>query len=161
MPRQPTEHPAPQAPGATDSSARPAEVVLACALTWVFAGLALVVMAASMVVLATSPGLVFDELHRQNPDLAAQGVSDATLRTMTFVVGGVVIVWSLAALVVAVLAFRRVRWARPALVVSASASLALLLLATLGQVLLVVPLAASVVTLALLVRPDVRAWYDR
>jgi len=161
MPRQPTEHPAPQAPGATDSSARPAEVALACALTWVFAGLALVVMAASMVVLATSPGLVFDELHRQNPDLASQGVSDATLRTMTFVVGGVVIAWSLAALVVAVLAFRRVGWARTVLVVSASASLALLLLATLGQVLLVVPLAASVVTLALLVRPDVRAWYDR
>lgn len=161
MPRRPTEQAAPQAPGVIDPTARPAEVTLACTLTWVFAGLALVVMAASMVVLATSPGLVFDELHRQNPDLASQGVSDATLRTMTFVVGGVVIVWSLAALVVAVLAFRRVRWARTALVASASASLALLLLATLGQVLLVVPLAASVVTLALLVRPDVRAWYDR
>jgi len=161
IPRRPTEQAGPQAPGATDTSARPTEITLACALTWVFAGLALVVMAASMVVLATSPGLVFDELHRQNPDLASQGVSDATLRTMTFVVGGVVIAWSLAALVVAVLAFRRVGWARTALVVSASASLALLLLATLGQVLLVVPLAASVVTLALLVRPDVRAWYDR
>ena len=161
MPRHPAEHAAPQAPGATPTSTRPTEVVLACALTWVFAGLTLVVMAASMVVLATSPGLVFDELHRQNPDLASQGVSDATLRTATFVIGGIVTAWSLAAVVVAVLAFRRVGWARTALVVSAAGSLALLLFATLGQVFLVVPLAASVVTLALLVRPDVRAWYDR
>ena len=114
--------------------ARPAEVALACALTWVFAGLALVVMAASMVVLATSPGLVFDELHRQNPDLASQGVSDATLRTMTFVVGGIVIAWSLAALVVAVLAFRGCVGPGPRSWSPASASLALLLLATLGQV---------------------------
>jgi len=167
LPTQPSTQPPPAwgvaqpARPVGDPAVRPPGVVWACLLTWVFAGLALLVMGLSITMLATSPGLVFDELHRQNPDLASQGVSDATLRTMTFVVGGVVIAWSLAALVVAVLALRRVVWARTALVVSASASLALLLLATLGQVLLVVPLAASVVTLALLVRPDVRAWYDR
>jgi len=139
---------------------RPAGVAWACALTWVFAGLTLLVMGASIAVLATSPDLVFEELHRQNPDLAATGVSDATLRTATFVIGGVVSLWSLAALVAAVLAFRRVRWARAALAVSAAGSVACCLFATLGQFLLVVPLAASVVTLAMLVRPEVRAWYD-
>jgi hypothetical protein len=144
----------------TDPSVRPPAVVWACALTWVFAGLALVVMVASIAVLATSPDLVFEELHRQNPDLAAQGISDGMLRTATFVVGGVVALWSLAALVLAGLVFRGVNWARVALVVSASGSVACCLLATISQVLLVVPLVASVVTLALLVRPDVRAWFD-
>ncbi len=144
-----------------DPSARPAAVVWACALTWVFAGLALLVMAVSIAVLAASPDLVFEELHRQNPDLAAQGVSDGTLRTISFVVGGVVALWSLAALALAGLVFRGVNWARVALVVSASGSVACCLLATISQVLLIVPLAASVVTLALLVRPDVRAWFDR
>ena len=158
------DHPAagPALPLATgvDASARPSAVAWACVLTWLFAGLALVVMVTSIAVLASSPGLVFDELHRQNPDLASQGVSDATLRKATFVIGGIVVAWSLVALVVAGLAFRRVRWARGALVVSASVSVACCLLATVSQVLFMVPLAASVVTLALMVRPDVRAWYD-
>ena len=141
-------------------TSRPSGVVWACALTWVFAGFTLLVMGASIAVLATSPDVVFEELHRQNPDLASTGVSDATLRTATFVIGGVVALWSLAALAAAVLAFRRVRWGRAALVVSAAGSVACCLFAALGQLLLVVPLAASVVTLALLVRPEVRAWYD-
>ncbi|MFC4784445.1 hypothetical protein ACT8ZV_08225 [Nocardioides sp. MAHUQ-72] len=143
-----------------DPTVRPAAVSWACVLTWVCAGLTLLAMAASMALLAASPDLVFEELHRQNPDLAAQGLSDDTLRTATFAVGGVVVVWSLAAMVLAGLAFRRVGWARLSLVGSASASAVCLLLATLGQFLLVLPLAASVVTLALLVRPDVRAWFD-
>ena len=150
----------PVAPVVAAPTTRPSAVVWACALTWVFAGLALLVMVASIAVLATSPGLVFDEVHRQNPDFAAAGVSDATLRNATFVLGGIVAVWSLAAIVLAVLTFRGVNGARIALVVSASMSAACCLLVTLGQFLLVVPLAASVVTLALLVRPDVKAWYD-
>jgi len=158
---QPAAGPALPAQVGAEPSARPSAVAWACVLTWLFAGLALVVMVASIAVLASSPGLVFDELHRQNPDLASQGVSDATLRTATFVVGGIVVAWSLFALVVAGLAFRRVRWARVALVVSASVSVACCLLAIVSQVLFMVPLAASVVTLALMVRPDVRAWYDR
>ncbi|GAA2138975.1 hypothetical protein GCM10009844_07390 [Nocardioides koreensis] len=148
-------------PAEADPTVRPQAVVWACVLTWLFAGLALVVMAASIAVLAASPDLVFDELHKQNPDLASQGVSDATLRTITFVVGGVVAAWSLAALVLAGLAFRRVGWARVALVVSASGAVVCLLLATVSQPLLIIPLAASVVTLALMVRPEVRAWFDR
>ena len=152
---QVSKHAQTTAGGRTDGS------VSACVLTWLFAGLVLVVMAASIAVLAASPGLVFDELHRQNPDLASQGISDATLRTITFVVGGVVAAWSLAALVVAGLAFRRVGRARAALVVSASGAVVCLLLATVSQPLLIIPLAASVVTLALMVRPEVRAWYDR
>lgn len=139
---------------------RPSAVVWACALTWVFATLAVAVMASSIAVLAANPDLVFDELRNQNPELVRQGLSDDLIIRLTYVMGGVVIVWSLLAILFSALTFQRVSWARVALVVSASASAGLCLVGTLGQVLLVLPLAASVVTLSLLVRPDVRAWFD-
>ena len=146
---------------ATDPAVRPPALTWACGLTWVFAGLAALLMGSSVVLLATSPGLVFDELHRQDPQLAQAGLTDDVLRTATFVVGGVFVVWSLAAVAVAVLAYRRVGWARTALVVCTATSAVVCLLASAGQFVMVVPLAASVVTLVLLVRPDVRAWFDR
>lgn len=139
---------------------RPSAVVWACALTWIFATLAVAVMASSIAVLAANPDLVFDELRNQNPELVRQGLSDDGIVRLTYVMGGVVIVWSLLAILFSALTFHRVSWARVALVVSASASAGLCLVGTLGQVLLVLPLAASVVTLSLLVRPDVRAWFD-
>jgi hypothetical protein len=147
----------PYAPGA---GVRPTAVAWACALTWVFAGLAVVVMAASIAVLVASPDLVFDEVRRQNPDLAAQGVSDHLVVQLTYVLGAVIILWSLAAMVLAGLAFRGVAWARVPLVVSASLATGLCLVAAISQFLMVLPLAACVVALSLLVRPDVRAWFD-
>lgn len=146
---------------ATDPAVRPPALSWACGLTWAFAGLTALLMGSSMALLATSPGLVFDELHRQDPQLAEAGLSDDVLRTATFVVGGVLVVWSLAAIVIAVLAYRRVGWARVALVVSAATSAGCCLLASVGQFVMLLPLAASVVALVLLVRPDVRAWFDR
>lgn len=141
---------------------RPGAVTWACVLTWAFASLAVVVMGASVAVLAASPDLVFDELRRQRPDLADQGVSDQLIVKVTYVMCAVLIVWSLVAIALASLAFRRVPWARMALVVSASVLAGLCLVtAALGQFVMVVPLAVSVVTLALLVRPDVRAWFTR
>ena len=146
---------------ATDPDVRPPALAWACGLTWVFAGLTVVLMCSSIALLATDPGLVFDELHRQDPQLAAAGLTDDVLRTASFVVGGLLVAWSLAALVLGVLAWRRVRWARVALLVSAAASAVGCLLASVGQFVMLLPLTASVVTLVLLVRPDVRAWFDR
>ncbi|MCW2792818.1 MAG: hypothetical protein JWO76_1916 [Nocardioides sp.] len=140
-------------------SARPPAVIWACLMTWACAGLAVVLMGASIAVLAGNPDLVLDELRRQNPDLAAQGVTDTMVLNVTFVLGGIIVAWSLAAVALAVLTFRRVNWARIALVVSAALAAVLCLLATITQVLMALPLAACVVTLALLVRPDIRAWF--
>ncbi len=118
-------------------------------------------MLVSVVALVADSGLVLDELNRQNPELAAQGVTEQLLRTVTYVMAAVVVIWSTAAILLAALVWRRSDRARRVLVVSASAAAVCLLLATLGQFLLVLPLAACVVTLALLVRPDVRAWFTR
>jgi hypothetical protein len=132
----------------SDPGARPPAVLWASVLTWVCTALAVLVMASSIAVLAADPGFVFDELRRQNPDFDNQAVSEQTLTTATYILGGAVIAWSLGAALLAVLVFRRVGWARVALVISAA------------QIFLALPLAASVVTLALLIRPDVRAWFD-
>ena len=145
---------------ATDPTIRPPAVVWAAVLTWMCTTLAVLVMASSIAILIADPTFVFDELRRQNPDLVDQGVSERALINATYVLGGVVILWSLAAALLAALVFRRVRWARTPLVVSAAVSAGLLLVAALVQPLLALPLAACVVVLALLIRPDVRAWFD-
>ena len=143
----------------SDPGGRPTAVLWASMLTWVCTGLAVLVMASSIAVLVADPAFVFEELQRQNPSFRDQGVSDQALKTATFILSGVVIVWSLAAALLAVLVFRRVAWARVGLLVSAALAACLLLVCTFVQLFLVLPLAASVVTLALLNRPDVRAWF--
>lgn len=141
---------------------RPRPVLWACVLTWVFSAVTAVAMAASAVAIALEPDLMFDELHRQNPELAEQGVSDAMIAAATYVTAGVVVLWCLAAIVLAVLVLRGTGWARIALVVSAAACAVLSLVGTLvGGFLLVFTVAAGATTAALLLRPDVRSWFDR
>jgi hypothetical protein len=144
-----------------DSAARPPAVVWACVLTWVSTALAVLVMASSIAILAADPTFVFEELKRQNPEFTQQGVSEQALITATYILGGVVIVWSLAAALLAALVFRRTGWARVPLLVSAAISAGLLLVGALVQPILAVPLAACVVVFILLLRPDVRAWFHR
>jgi hypothetical protein len=138
---------------------RPGAVVAACVLTWVFASLAALLMSASALVVAASPDLVLDEVHRQNPELAEQGVTGSMLQAATYVTAGVVAVWSLVAILLAVLAFRRSRWARVALLVSSAAAAVACLVASLGSLLMVVPVFACVATFSLLLKPEVRAWF--
>jgi hypothetical protein len=144
----------------TSSSQRPLAVVWACVLTWVFCGLTAAGMAIAATAIAVRPEQMFAEMHRQNPELAAQGVSDHLLATATYVMTGLIVLWCLGAAVLAVLVFRRVDWARIVLIVSASVCAALCLLGTaIGAFLLLFPLVAAVVTIALLVRPDTRPWF--
>lgn len=140
-------------------AARPTPLVVAAVLTWIFSGLALVSTLAAVAVLATNADPVLEELHRQQPDLAAQGVTDELLVNATYAMAGVVALWTVTAMVLAGLAFAGVRWARTALLVCLGGTGATLLLMVLvGQLLLLAPLAAVVLAGALLVRPDVRAW---
>lgn len=138
---------------------RPSAVVRACVLTWLCAALGAVVMVVGAVALAVEPDRLLDEVHRQNPELAAQGVSDGMLLGVAYALVAGLVLWCLAAAVLAALVFRRLEWARIALVVSAAAAAVLCLLGTLlGAFVLVLPLAGSAAALALLVRPEVRAW---
>ncbi|HEU5036756.1 MAG TPA: hypothetical protein VFT70_07120 [Nocardioides sp.] len=140
---------------------RPAGVAIACVLTWISTGLTALGMVATGVLLAVQPDALLDEVHRQNPELEAQGVSDDLLVGVTFAMIAGIVLWCVSAAVLAILVFRRVEWARIVLVISASTAAALSLIGTaIGAFLLALTLIASVATLALLLRPEVRAWFS-
>lgn len=153
--------PGPWTPQGVPSERRPGAVLAACLITWILSGLTLVMMGLSVVVLAVAPDLVWDELLKQNPDLTEQGVTRAALGTATFVTAAVAAVWALAAIALAVLVYRRVGWARVALSISAVAAGVVCVLASIGALVMVVPAIACGTALSLLVRPDVRGWFER
>lgn len=156
----PAQAPA-RTPTPTAAAPRPGAVVWACVLTWVFSAVAALGMVASAIAIGVDQDLL-DEVYRQNPDLRDQGVTDGVLTAATYVMAGLIVLWCLAAIVVAVLVWRRVGWARIVLIVSASVCVGVSLLGTvLGAFLLVAPLVAGAATIALLVRTDVRPWFDR
>jgi hypothetical protein len=139
---------------------RPRAVTAACVLTWVASGFVALLMGATGVLLAADREFVLQRAHEQNPELRAQGVSDGLLVAATFAMLAAVVLWCVAAAVVAVLVLRGVEWARILLVISAALSAALSLIATVvGALPLVLTLAASTAALALLVRADVRPFF--
>lgn len=138
--------------------ARPDSVLWACILTWVFSGAAGLAMAALALVVAASPEMFFDELRRQDPELARNGLTDQALTTAIYVTAGITVVWSAVATTLAVLLFRRVSWARLALAACVAGAGAVCLLAATGSLVMLAPLAGCVVTFSLLLRRDVRAW---
>ena len=155
--------PAPAAPATRPRvESRPSGVTVACVLTWIACGLTTLGMIATAVLLAMDPDTLLDEVHRQNPEIEAEGVTDNLLVGVTFAMIGAIILWCLSASALAILVFRRVEWARIVLVVSTSTAAALSLIGTaIGAFLLALTLVASVVTLALLLRPEARAWFSR
>lgn len=165
----PTSTPGQASPTATLTSApplsagtrpRPEAATLAIALTVIVASLVGMVALLSVVMLALNPDLLLGELHRQNPEFAQQGYSDATLKTMGLVSGGVVVIWSAVAVLLAGFAAARRRWAARALMVCAVLCAAFCLLAAIGSIVTIVPAVCAVVTVVKLRRPEVRAWYD-
>lgn len=139
--------------------ARPRPLGWACALTWLFSALSALALASSIAVLAASPDVVLDKMHEQNPDLASQGVSDHLILVVAYVTCGLFVLWCVLAAVLAVLAFRRTRWAYYGLLVSTAAVAVLCLIGVIGSLVVLVPLLAAVAVVACLARPEVRDWF--
>ncbi|MEP9363355.1 hypothetical protein ABLE68_10345 [Nocardioides sp. CN2-186] len=141
---------------------RPPAVVWACVLTWILCGLVAFGVVVSAITIALDPEVILDEVHRQNPDLAARGVTDSMLEVATYVMAAGIVLWCVGAAAMAVLVYRRVAWARIVLIVSASVAAGLSLIGTaVGGFALVFPLVGGAVTIALLLRRDSRPWFDR
>lgn len=138
---------------------RPGPVAAACVLTWVLCGLAVVATLTSVLVLVSAPHTVLDQLHEQNPDLADQGITDGVIKAATYVTVAVLVPWCLAAMVFAGAAFRGARWGAVALLISALVAAALCLVAAIANAVALLPLTGCLVTVALLLRPEVRAWF--
>ncbi len=137
---------------------RPDSVLWACILTWVFSGLAGLTMAALALVIVASPETFFDELRQRDPDFDTQGFSDGVLANLIYVTAAVTVVWSSVATILAILLFNRVSWARVGLVSCAAGAGAVCLVTAVGSLVMVAPLLGCGVTIALLLRREVRAW---
>ena len=145
----------------TPASTRPSTVIWACALTWLFAGLGAITMVVGLAYLAVSPDSLIADMRAQNPELAEAGLTDRMILAVAFVTGGALIVWALAAIVLAFLLYRGVSWARVVLLVSTGGALGLLALGALSQLVLMVPFLAAAMTMTLLLRPETAAWTRR
>jgi hypothetical protein len=161
-PTAPPLHPTPYAAGPAPHSARvgrrPGAVRWACVVTWSFSTCAALLFAATIVSMVADSQPLIDELQRQDPDLAARGMSDGELEAVLYAVSAGMLVWAAAAIVLAVLVWRRVRWAAIALRISAGAAAALSVIGVVSSLAFAVPVAACAAVLALLLRPEARAW---
>ncbi|MCY7394850.1 MAG: hypothetical protein LH468_01655, partial [Nocardioides sp.] len=136
---------------------RPATLVWACVVTWIFTGLAAALMSMVALALVAVPDL-YEEVSRQTPELAEQGITEAQVVTTAVVSTVVVLAWSALATFFAVQLWRRRSWAPVALLASAAAAGLLSVLGALASALLVVPLAACAAVVVLLCRAEVRWW---
>jgi hypothetical protein len=149
-------------PGAGASPApRPRTVVAACVITWVCCAFAVLLSILLVGVLAADADGLFAEMQRQNPDLADDGVSDATLRSATWVTAAICLFWALLSGALAVLAFQRRRWAAVALAVSAGVVALFCLVGSVFSPPLAVPGLLAAATVGLLLQPSAQRWLAR
>ena len=140
---------------------RPTAVIVACAVTWACCAFtALLSLLLVGVLVADADGL-FAEMYRQNPSLADDGLSTATLKSMTWVIAIVCLLWALVSSGLAVLAFQRVRWAATSLVVSAGLVAVVCLGGSLVSPVLAAPGVLAAVVVVLLLQPGPQRWLSR
>ncbi len=138
---------------------RPASVTAAAWITWVFTGLTVVgyVLLLAVMVVARD---TFLEALRGDPQVAQSNLTTDEIVASLWVVGVVVILWSLVAAVLAFLAYRRMGWARVTLAVSAGMTgLLALVLAAFGSPGTLLHAVAAFTTVGLLVSRSANAWY--
>lgn len=138
---------------------RPGPVTAALVLTIVMGGVVFLMTLVSLVLLASQPEVVLEELRRQNPDLEDSGVTESLLLRTSYVMGALVMVWAAVAVALAFLMARRRAWAARGLTVCAAACAVFCIVAALASPVALVPAVAAVATVSCLRRPDVRAWF--
>jgi hypothetical protein len=153
--------PPPWVPPPAPPPRRPAAVAAACAITWACCALAALMSVLLVGVLIADPEGLITEMHRQNPTLVDQGVSDGALRSASWVTAVVCLVWAVASGLLAVLAFQRRRWAAIGLAVSAAVVGLLCLVGSLLSPPLVVPGLLAAATVALLLQSSAQRWLGR
>lgn len=144
--------------GARPDAPRPTAVLAACVLTWLCTGLVTVMSVVASVAVANDPDLIMDALASQ-PGALDAGVTTSTWVSTVVGMLIVLVVWSVAAAVLAFFALRGQQWARVCLLVSAGIAAGLGLLGAISSWPLLVLAAAAIVTFVLLLLSDVSRWY--
>jgi hypothetical protein len=138
--------------------ARPGTVTAAGVITIVFSLLTALVLAGGAVAMGLDRSIVDTMLQDSEAELRAQGVDLDAAVTLTIVLMGMLAVWALVAVVLAVFALRRSNAARILLVISA-ASAALLSLLTAMAILPIGVFLACVAVIVLLFVGGANPWF--
>lgn len=142
---------------------RPGAVVSAFVITIVSTFVVAMFAVLAIVVMATAPDLVMDEVERQGD--AASGLTLAQVRASTYVTAGLCVLMCAIAAVLATLSMGRRAWARRGwmVVTAASAGASFLMVvaspALASGLVVLAPATAAVATLAFLRREEVRRWF--
>lgn len=161
--RPPYEHTG-QQPGAWQHPAsprrqpRPPALLVACLLTWSLCAVTLMLILGGLTLLWTQTDAVADLLREQDPAALEQGLSLRDIQVATTVMFAVLGLWCLGACVAAFFAMRGSTAGRVVLLACAAVAAALALAFAFGSLIFAVPLVGCVTVVALLVRPEVRAW---
>ena len=153
--------PPPWVPAPAPPPRRPTAVAAACAITWACCALAALMSLLLIGVLTADPDGLIAEMHRQNPTLVDQGVSDGALRSASWLTAVVCLVWAVVSGLLAVLTFQRRRWAAIGLAVSAAIVGLFCLVGSLVSPPLVVPGLLAAATVALLLQSSAQRWLGR
>ena len=140
------------------STARPTELLQACVVTWVCAGVVFLGSAMVVLALAVQPSLAQD-LYEQDSAFADSGLTPSTIRAFFLALFSVLALWSAAAIVLAVFAFIGRNWARLALVGCSVTAGVFCLAVALGSPFLILPALACGGSAFLLLRPRVHHWF--
>lgn len=148
-------HPVPRGPV-------PQQLRIGLVLTWVTSAVVVLGLSLTIAAIALDPALVDESIERaiaENPAMAGEVTIDQ-VRVGLYAVLAAFVGWAIAAACLAAFAWSGRSWAWVTLCVSAGLAAGLLFLVTvLGGILAVIPLAATAGSLALMLRPEVRAWY--
>jgi len=150
--------PPPWVPAPAPPPRRPTAVAAACAITWACCALAALMSLLLVGVLTADPEGLIAEMHRQNATLVDQGVSDGALRSASWVIAVVCLVWAVVSGLLAVLAFQRRRWAAIGLVISAAIVGLFCLVGSFLSPPLVIPGLLAAATVALLLQSSAQRW---
>ncbi len=142
-----------------DPDRRPATVTIAAWLTWVFSALTLVAFVFVVIAVLAARDELLDAM-RAEPGFEQLDIAPGDLVSVLWVVSGLFIFWCASAIVLAVLAYRRVNWARIMLVVSAGLTLLLALMA-IGSAVSAVHLLVAGAVIVLLFTGGANQWYSR
>lgn len=144
-----------------DRAARPGGLVVACVLAWTLSGATALYLTLTALASGPSAAELYDEMQRQQPDLMkTSGISEQDLVASFYIVLGGLVLWSIAALVLAGLTFVGHNWARIVLVVSAICAALLALVMSLSAPSLLGVVILLGVNAWLLLRPDVARWFS-
>jgi hypothetical protein len=142
--------------GQTDPGRRPGSVTAAGVLTLVFSGLSLVMFSFVLVMFLVARDFVVDEMATA-PGFEDIDPNDIVTGVVVMMVG--LVLWCIAAMVLAVFAMRRSNGARIGLVISASVA-AVLCLVSIQSLVSGLPLIACIVTIVCLFAGGANAWYS-